>query len=611
MQLSTERHVSMGTPALPPTPHAFRTSWLRAAGTLVFVSLTLQHGFSLHRVANLVLNCLNVLLAAFFTADLILSWVRSGRRRKDLALRRFEYVLLGVFLVLLAVSAALSPEVAGQLVGFLHLESRAILLFDLVKLFLLLLLCVQLLRATARLFGKAVRPELILAGSFATLILVGTFLLLLPNATASDRAGLSIVDAFFTATSATCVTGLMVRDIAADFSRFGQMVVLGLLQVGGLGIITFVAFLSAFSMRSLPVPQMMAFRQIVNASSQSDLRRQLLGIIAAVAIIEGLGALLLFEFLPADHGDVLQRIYWSVFHSVSAFCNAGIALEPDGIASLRGNAGISLTLMSLVILGGLGFLVMFELLHYRLTHIRPLRRFAFFRRLHAGQPLARLTLQTKIAVTMMIALLVIGTIGFWLLEWRNTLRECDAGESWMVAAFYSAISRTAGFSAVPVGQLRDATLLLLMVLMMIGANPVSTGGGIKTVSFGILLLALKAMVARRDRIEAFGRTIPGRTLFAALSVFVLYIATAVAAMFLLALTDPDLSFRNWTFEVIGGLSTVGFSTGITPELSAPGKLVLCILMFIGRVGPISLVLSVFQSGHALDYEFPEEEVVVG
>jgi trk system potassium uptake protein len=210
-----------------------------------------------------------------------------------------------------------------------------------------------------------------------------------------------------------------------------------------------------------------------------------------------------------------------------------------------------------------------------------------------------------------LVLLVVGMLVFWMLEHQHMLRGRPASESLLVAAFQSVTPRTAGFNTVPTGQLQSATLVFLMMLMMIGANPVSTGGGIKTVSFAILLLALRAMVTRRDRVEAFGRTVPAKTLFAALSVFVLYVISAGLGIFLLALFDPGLNMQDRVFEVISALSTVGLSTGITAELSPGSKLVLCVAMFVGRVGPISLVLSVFHGGRTLTYEYPEEEVVVG
>jgi trk system potassium uptake protein TrkH len=348
----------------------------------------------------------------------------------------------------------------------------------------------------------------------------------------------------------------------------------------------------------------------VNAPALSDLKRQIAGILLATGLIELVGVVLIYQFLPRDE-DPLSRINWSVFHAVSAFCNAGFALQSDSLVRFQADTGLVFTFMALIVLGGLGFLVIPELLGYRFTRGPLFRRLAFFRRLHAGQTPARLSVQTKLGLRVTLALLAAGLIGFWVLEFNHTLRGRPIGEGFLIAAFQSVTPRTAGFNTVPIDGLQDATLVMLMMLMVIGACPVSTGGGIKTVSFGILLLALRSMVTRRERVEAFGRTIPAKTLFAALSVFVLYVVSAGAGLFLLAWFDSQMQLQDQVFEVISALSTVGLSTGITASLSPASKLVLCVAMFVGRVGPISLVLSVFQSRPVLAYEFPEEEVVVG
>lgn len=607
---TSEQPLPAGLRSFSPTPHGLPVAWLRTAGGLVFFSLILHHGFPFGDIADNWLNGLNFFLAAVFCADLVLASRAVRKRSQVFGARRVEYWLLGGFIVLVVLTWVLPSAAVGRLASFLHLESRGELTCNLVKLFLLFSLCVQWLRATNRLFGKGTRPELILAGSFATVIVIGTFLLLLPNATSVGREPTGMVDALFTATSATCVTGLVVRDTGTDFSGFGQTIIFALFQVGGLGIVTFVALLSFFSARALPVPQMVVFRQIVNAPTRSDLKRQIVGIVLAAVVIELTGAMLLYQFLPAE-GDALTRIQWSLFHAVSAFCNAGFALQADSLEGFQTSPGLNLTIMSLIILGGLGFLTISELVGFRLTRLPIFRRLNLFRRLHAGQLPARLSVQTKLGLTVMVALLVAGLLGFWILEANHLLRDNSFGESFLISAFQSVTPRTAGFNTVNIGQLQDATLLLLIMLMVIGANPVSAGGGIKTVSFGILLLALRAMVARRERIEAFGRTIPARTLVAALSVFVIYMISAGIGVFLLSVLDPQLAFKSRVFEVISALSTVGLSTGITAELSPASKLVLCVAMFVGRVGPLALVLSVFQSGRALAYEFPEEEVVVG
>lgn len=573
-------------------------------------SLILEHGFPLDAITRSWLHGLDALLALWFTADLTLALCRQRAWRSALQLRRFEYVLLAALLALLAASWLLPPRALDGVLALLRLESTAALRWLGVKLFLVLLVFIQTLRGTQRLLGTNLRPEIILAGSFAALISGGTLLLLLPNASAKIDAPISALDAFFTATSAVCVTGLVVRDTGADFSSFGQMIILTLFQTGGLGIITFVGFLSVFSTRVLPVPQMVAFRQIVNAPALSDLKRQIVGILLATACIELLGVVLISLLLPGEM-DVLSRIKWSVFHSVSAFCNAGFALDATSLEPYRANAGLMLTFMGLIVLGGLGFLVIPELAAFRLTQTRFFRRFGLFRRLHSGQVPGRLTVQTRLSLVITAVLIGVGVLVFWLLELDHSLRTRPLSEAFLISAFQAVTPRTAGFNTVPIGELQNATLVLLMVLMVVGASPVSTGGGIKTVTFGILLLAVRALAARRERVEVYGRAIPGRALFAALGVFVLYVLTGVFCVFLLALCDPRLQLRDQVFEVISALSTVGLSTGITADLSAESKLVLCGAMFVGRVGPIALVLSVFQSGRQLNYELPDEEVVVG
>jgi trk system potassium uptake protein len=597
-------------PSSPPTPHGIPAKWIRVAGVLVLVSLLLQHGFPLPASTAAALNWLNALLAGILVADLALALGQSRNRKKTFELRRFEYILLGLFAGLLVLDAMLPGAARQALVDFLHMDSPGALLFSLINLFVLLSVCIQLLRATQRLFGAGVRPELILAGSFATLIAIGALLLLLPNSTLRTGTPIGMVDALFTATSATCVTGLVVRDTGTGFSSFGQMVILALFQLGGLGIITFVAFLSVFSTRTLPVPQMIIFRRIVNAPTYSDLKRQILGVLMATALIELVGVVLIYQFLPAI-GDPFARIKWSVFHAVSAFCNAGFALQHDSLIAYQNNAGLMCSIMGLILLGGLGFLVIPELLRYPLTRAPFFRQITFFRRLHAGQAPGRLSVQARLSLLAMAILLAVGFAGFWALESNHILREQTAGDSLLITAFQAVTPRTAGFNTVPIDQLQGPTLVFLMMLMVIGANPVSTGGGIKTVSFAILLLALRALVLRREKVEAFGRTIPARTLFAALSVFVLYVIAASVGVFLLALFDPQFTLQQQAFEVVSALSTVGLSTGITADLSPASKLVLCLAMFIGRVGPISLVLSVFQSRHSLSFEYPEEDVVVG
>ncbi len=593
-------------PASDGTPHGVPVWLMWGAGLLVFLSLSLQHGFALEPQPRRWLALLHGLLACCFAADLVFALFRERDWKRVFALRRFEYVLLVTLTAFLVVSWFPMP---GEL-AVLHLPSAEALRLMAVRLFLLLMLGIQLLRGAQRLLEREARPELILAGSFAALILLGTFLLSLPNASAKPTDRISAFDAFFTATSAVCVTGMVVRDPGTDFSGFGQLVIMALFQAGGLGIITFVGFLSISSARALPVPQMVVFRQLIQAPQMSDLKRQFVGILVATGVLELSGALLMYQFLPADI-ETLARIKWSLFHSVSAFCNAGFALQADSLEPFRSNPGLILTFMGLILLGGLGFLVISELLAYRLTRGRFFRRFAMFRRLYSGRVPGRLSVQARLTLTVTGVLLVAAFVGFWALESRYALRDRPLGEALLMSAFHAVTPRTAGFHIVPIESLQNATLVMLVVLMTIGASPVSTGGGIKTVSFAILLLALRALVVRRDGVEVFGRAVPARSLFAALSVFVLFVLGAALGTFLVSLFDPQMPLKDQAFEVISALSTVGFSTEATAELSPASRWVLCAAMFVGRVGPISLVLSVFHSRRQVTYELPEEDVVVG
>lgn len=557
------------------------------------------------------LNWLDVGLTLVFLADLVLAPLRAKSWRQAVALRRIEFVVLAIFLSLISIDWALPSSTMAAVVAFLHLEADYVLWFDLIKLYLLITICIQMLRGVQRLFGKGVRPELILVASFATLVLIGTFLLVLPNSTSTGRDPISQIDALFTATSAVCVTGLVVRDTGTDFSNFGQMVIMGLFQTGGLGIITFVAFLSIFSYKTLPVSQMVALKLIINVRKYSDLKRQIIGILVIAGLIELMGAILIYLFLPGN-GDTLIRIKWSLFHAISAFCNAGFALQSSSLSPYQSNAGMIIVVMGLIIVGGLGFLVIPELVSYLKNGLLHWRRFTNSRRLHlAPRPSLRVSIQTRLALRVTVGLIVLGIIGFWFLEANHILRGHRFIESLLIATFQSVTPRTAGFNTIPIDQLQDATLMLLMFLMVIGASPVSTGGGIKTVSFGILLLGIHSLILKRERVEVFGRTISQKALIAVLSVFTLHMVCLGTGVFLLTLFDPQLNYRDQLFEMTSALSTVGLSTGITAHLSAPSKLVLCAAMFIGRVGPIALMLSILHDGRSLTYALPEEEIIVG
>ena len=591
-------------------PHELLRDW---AGFLLAIVasalLVVAGGFYIPTWMAVRLKWLEVVVALLFVAVWIAELVLAVKPGEAARYRRAEWILvftaLGGLALLIFMPSALQrivaeelPEHIGQLGAWL------------VRLFLFGCVWLQLLRAAEWVLSRGLRAEILLAGSFLGIIAVGSLLLMLPSAMAEGVRPLSFPDAIFTATSATCVTGLVVRSTGGDFSPLGQLIIMGLIQVGGLGIATFVALLSSFSKKTLPVSQMVAFRQLINAPALGDLRRRILGIVMITLAVEAVGALLLFFFVDAG-GSRLGHLEWAVFHSISAFCKAGFSLQSDNMESLSANAGAVWTIMGLVVLGGLGFLVIPELLaliwrgRSELLPERSARRGMFELRIF------RLSNQSRLSLITTGVLLVIGLVGFWILEAGGVLGGFSAAESLTASLFQSVSCRTAGFNTLPVCEFQNATLIFLVFLMVVGGCPVSTAGGIKTVTFAVLLLGLRALVTGARRIEAFGRSIPARVVFSALNVFLLYMAAAIFGMLALAWFHPEFALRDVFFECFSALSTVGLSTGITPVLGTGGKIVLCVLMFVGRIGPIAMVLSVFQSTRAVNYEFPEEEVVVG
>lgn len=590
-------------------PAGLSRSALLGIGLLSVGTLLAEHGFVVQSASAFWIHLLQVVLAGAYLSDRVLMLARGPNRWTVVRRRQFEYGVLALF-AMLALALASSSAGAATLVRFLHRHGSEALGIDLLSLFLLANVLVQLFRFQQGLLARGGRPEWMLGGSFALLILAGTLLLLLPRASAVPSRPITLLEALFTATSASCVTGLSIRETGTAFTPFGQGILLALFQTGGLGIMTFVAFLAVTSAESLPVPQMLAFRQAVGARTPAVLKRQVWAIVGFTALVEGAGAAGLYACLPPDQ-DALAKLGWSVFHAVSAFCNAGFSLSPDSLTAFQGHAGALLTFMSLIVLGGLGFLVATDLLGLQVSRLPLLRALPWVRRHNQRVPVCRLPVQTRLSGLVTAVLIVAGLVAFWALEARHILADQPFPTQFWVSAFQSVTARTAGFNTVPMDQLQPATLLLLIGLMVVGACPLSTGGGIKTVTFAVLLLALRSLTTGRERVEVYGRALPQRVLLASLAVVVLYGLAAALGVFGLALCDPQMPLRGQLFEVVSALSTVGLSTGITAQLSSGGQLILCLLMFIGRVGPVSLVLSVVRQERPTRYQYPEEDLVVG
>lgn len=449
---------------------------------------------------------------------------------------------------------------------------------------------------------RRVSPALILVSSFALAAVGGGLLLTLPGMTRG--APLAPLDALFTAVSAVCVTGLTVVDTGTRFTFLGQLVILGLVQCGGLGIMTFAVFAVLVLGGQLSFRDRILIRDTLHHSPSSELRRLLRYIVSFTLATEAVGAVLLWLRLRQVFAPG-QAVFLSVFHSISAFCNAGFSPFPDSLVRYRGDLAVNLVVTGLIVAGGLGFLVCMELGDKIVAGVTGRRR--------------RLSLQTRLVLVTNAGLLAAGVAGFLALEWTNLLAGLGLGEKLLAAWFQAVTPRTAGFNTLDYGQAGTATLFFTILLMFVGASPGSTGGGIKTTSFALLVLLLRARWQGRGQAWAFGRSIPFPALDRALLLTLLSWALTSGALLLIVLAESGVrphgaagpAFLQLMFETVSAFATVGLSTGITPSLSAAGKLVLMMLMFVGRVGPLTVALAAGRSRRRWRFRYAEENVMVG
>ncbi len=430
-----------------------------------------------------------------------------------------------------------------------------------------------------------IKPARIIILSFILVIVAGTLLLLLPVST-SD--GISFVDAFFTAVSATCVTGLVVHDTGSFFTPFGQGIIMLLFQLGGLGIMTFSTIFALMLGRRITITGRktlsLAFENV-----EFDMKLLLKGIVIFTLLIELLGAVLFKIYLPGE------GFFSAFFHSISAFCNAGFSLFPRSFQDFRSLASINILITSLIIIGGLGFLVLFDLMRW-------LKGKLFKKNV-------RLSLHSKIVLITSLVLIFVGIITLFGIEKDNLFAEYSLSGKCFASYFQSVTARTAGFNTVDIGALQSSSKLVLSGLMFVGASPGSTGGGIKTVTFALIVLGLIALLRGSPQIRIAKRAIPMQIFEKAITVFVLGIVWIFFAAILLSVTDGG-RFLDMLFEVISAFGTVGLSCGITAGLTIAGKFIIILTMFLGRIGPMTLAIALASRDEA-DFKLPEENVMVG
>lgn len=546
----------------------FRTHKLILIGSLIFILL----GLNLYRYYNL-----------------------KNKVKKTLSL---TYTMLFSIVILLSVFIYFISEEKTLEVFLLKIKpylEGSLLLYLIIRLSILI----------RYLYAVYFNPAIIFVGSFFIIDLIGAFLLMLPKATV--QGDIHFIDALFTSTSAVCVTGLAVLDTSSEFTLFGQSVILLLIQLGGLGILTFTSFFAFFFRSGSSFKEGLYLKDFVSSENLKDTLQFAMRIVTFTLAVEAIGTI--FIFLSIDDVKTIENpVFFSLFHSISAFCNAGFSNISDGLfnTSLRFDYSFQWIVMLLIVLGGLGHNIVFNFYRYFKTFILNLFNS------EEKKPLVRLiTLNSKIVLYTSAILLVAGFIFFFVSETGNTI---DEHQSWFgkitSAAFQSVTPRTAGFNTIDYSSLTLPSILFVMLLMWIGGSPASTAGGIKTTTFALATLNILAVARNKTEVEIGTRSISNATLNRAFAILCISLITIGMAILLLLIFEPEKDLLHIAFECFSAYCTVGLSLSLTPTLTAASKLVLIIVMFIGRIGMLNILIGILRQVNCKQYEYPKENILI-
>ena len=570
------------------------------------VSLVYEHGFMLTSDEVSYLRVISNVTWLVFLLHYFFSIV-GNREEVRARFTLWTWILSAcLFLTLLPVVFH-KPEDASGVLGvwnFFHSHLyRTIILF--------LLSLSQLSIYFVRLLGKRTNPSLILSSSFLLLMLAGAGLLMLPRAT---YHGISWVDALFTSTSAVCVTGLVTLDVATTFTCEGQIVLMLLIQIGGLGVMTLTSFFAMFFMGNTSLYSQLVVRDMVSSKSLNSLLSTLVYILGFTLFIEALGMLFIWLSIHDTLGMTLEEeLFFSAFHSVSAFCNAGFSTLPGNLGNdwvMGGHTPLYIVVSFLIILGGIGFPILVNLsttLNYYIRHAcwKLFRRSEYFpAKVHLYD------LNTRIVFYMTVLLVVGGTVVIALLEWNHALQGLPVWDKWVHAFFNSVCPRTAGFCSISLPTLSAQSLLFMILLMVIGGGTQSTAGGVKVNVFTVILVNLWAVIRGRERPVIMKRELSDDSVRRSNAALLLYAIFLFVGVFALSLIEPHASLLTITFECVSALSTVGSSLDFTPTMSTAGKLLVILMMFIGRVGALTFVNGLIKQEEKKKYRYPSDNIII-
>ena len=458
-----------------------------------------------------------------------------------------------------------------------------------------------------RIFNIKLKPTQILVLGFLGILVIGTILLNLPISSVGGKS-IGIIDALFTATSSVCVTGLVVVNTMEHWTMFGKTVILILIQIGGLGFMSFTTALFIIMGRKITLKERLVIQEAFNQYTLAGMVKLTINILIGTFIVEGVGALLLsIRFIP-KYG-IGMGVFMSVFHSVSAFCNAGFdIIGHSSLTPYVSDVLFNFTIMMLIILGGLGFAVWLNIVNVSRDKIEnqySMKRW-----------FSKLTLHTKLVLVLSGFLIGVGFVFFFIVEYNNpdTFGNMTLSQKILAALFQSVTPRTAGFNTIPLDKLKEASKFMTILYMFVGGSPGGTAGGVKTVTVGVILLTVKSVMEGKERTEIFSRSIPTGVIRKATAVIAISLGVVVGVTMLLSLSEPDsIPFMDIFFEATSAFATVGLSVGITGSLSTFGKIIIAITMFIGRLGPVTMVAAFTLKGKRRkgSIKKPEERVMVG
>ena len=576
------------------------------ASLLLIVGVVYEHGFPLSPVEVQQIQILYKAVWIIFLIDVTLHISLEYRNTKK-QYRRLAWILSVLLYLTLVPVIFHRPEEEGailQVWEFLHGKFYHLIL-------LLVFSLLNLSNGLVRLLGRRTNPSLILAVSFMAIILIGTGLLMLPRCTVN---GITWVDSLFTATSAVCVTGLVPVDVSTTFTTSGLVVIILLIQIGGLGVMTLTSFFAMFFMGNTSIYNQLVVRDMVSSNSLGSLLSTLLYILGFTLVIEGIGMVSIWFSIHDTLGmNLEEELAFAAFHSISAFCNAGFS-------TLSGNLGnsmvmtnhnwlfISVSLLIILAVSAFRFWLISKISYYTICAISGRLCVPANWKEHKMQHLYNLN--TKIVLIMTFLLLLIGTLAIAAFEWNASFAGMSVADKWTQAFFNATCPRTAGFSSVDLASLSVQTLLVYLFLMWVGGGSQSTAGGVKVNAFAVVVLNLVAVLRGSERVEVFGRELSHDSIRRSNATVVMSLGVLFLFIFILSILEPKASLLALTFECVSALSTVGSSLNLTPQLCDASKLLVSLLMFIGRVGLITLMLGIVKQKKNTKYRYPSDNIII-